>query len=358
MSTSSSRRSGIRSRYSTHEGASERTAGFSVAKFRSDEGTMSAQWREKRAKSEAALASARTKVPLPSVSAGSAATGVRISEIGSGSKRDTGYKPAPSMSVRSSVGASNGSFPYRRPDISVMSVSSASSVATSLEHLEQIPSRRRVKHGEGRGIARKQLELASQEIAARDQSGSRSRSTSQREQSQSRRTSSQEQAFTETPRNERSRNRGGAVVESLGSALTGNAGVLSRLSPKKLAFILVAVVLACLALMIYPAAREYYISVRSLDAAYAELAQVESRNSEVQSMIDDLSTDTGIEDYVRAKYGWVMSGETAGSVVGLEEEESSETVLPAQVAQDSVTAEDTIVNEILDIIFFVDDDDA
>lgn len=61
----------------------------------------------------------------------------------------------------------------------------------------------------------------------------------------------------------------------------------------------VAFILLAVGLMIYPAARSYYVSLRSYDKAVAELDALENRNMEIQDSIDTLTTDIGIENYAR-----------------------------------------------------------
>ena len=331
MSSNSSRKPGVRSHYTTHSDDSARSAGFSVAKFKSDEGSISSQWRERRARSEAAA----------SRGSGSA----RIPEIGDPSKTATGYIPIPSVSDPKPHG-SQASSSYRRPDISVMSVGPVPPSAG------QAPARRRVRKGEGRDIARKQLDAASSEIA-----GERRPRPAQRP-SSPRPARGGSRPAPRRPRDDRRRERSAAsrLMEPIGGALSGATGVLGRLSPKSFALISLAVVVACLALMVYPAAREYYISTRSLASANAELAQVDERNAKVQEMIDGLSSDAGVEDYVRAQYGWVKDGESSGTVIGVESS-ATDRSLPTDVPEGRVAAEDSLANEILDAIFFVDDDE-
>ncbi len=133
------------------------------------------------------------------------------------------------------------------------------------------------------------------------------------------------------------------------SALSAN------LFPKTIVLIVLTAVLLSAMLLIYPAAREYYISLRDLESANTELELVEGRNAEVQELIDWLSTDSGVEDYIRREYGWVKEGETAGVVTGLLDTDDSNS-LPSVIQEGSVTAEDTLLNEILDVIFMVNDD--
>ena len=166
-------------------------------------------------------------------------------------------------------------------------------------------------------------------------------------------------------RNTKKRSRGGAVIAVAGAAAgvaAGAAGattsaVSNLIHSKKL--IPVAVVFAIMLVsgaMIYPVARDYYISSRNLDRANIELAQVKERNQQIQKGIDTLSTSSGVEDYARAQYGWVGQDEQAVAVVGLESDGLAEGAIPVKVESASIKAEDAWYNDILDSIFFIEDD--
>ena len=109
-------------------------------------------------------------------------------------------------------------------------------------------------------------------------------------------------------------------------------------------------VLACV--LIYPSAQEYYSARRANDKLQAEYAAVNDRNAQLQSNIDNLQTDDGIEEQAR-EYGWTMDGENAVNVVNSGVTESS-TTMPAAVESEDVEAPDTWVTKILDPIFGVE----
>ncbi len=133
------------------------------------------------------------------------------------------------------------------------------------------------------------------------------------------------------------------------------SALASRVSPRLMAFLVTVLVILCLVLLIYPAARENYISVRQLVRSNAELELIEQRNEEIQDLIDELGTDEGIEDYVRSQYGWVKEGETSGLVSSLDSESQNFT-LPTSVSSEDVVVEDGFLEEILDAFFFINDD--
>ena len=118
---------------------------------------------------------------------------------------------------------------------------------------------------------------------------------------------------------------------------------------KGVAVVLLLVLVA--AGILYPAAREYYVSVRNLDKANIYLAQLQERNDQLQNNIDALSTDDGIENYARAQYGWVKNGEEAVSVIGLPT--NSQTTTLSTASTRSIQEDKSAFTALLDAIFFV-----
>lgn len=104
---------------------------------------------------------------------------------------------------------------------------------------------------------------------------------------------------------------------------------------------------------LYPMAQQYYVGLRTQDRLEAEYALLSERNAAIQSDIDRLSTDEGIEDVAREQLGWVSKGETAGVVVGPSEEETSPTpdTVHTQIDSSSVKTPDTWYSGVLDPIF-------
>jgi len=112
------------------------------------------------------------------------------------------------------------------------------------------------------------------------------------------------------------------------------------------------VIVIAVGTLIYPAAREYYISTRNLEKANIELAEVNERNQEIQHDIDRLTTDEGKEDYVRERYGWVKEGEHAVIVKGVPSDAST-TVVEEEVATEDIKPESSWLTNVLDVIFLV-----
>jgi len=112
----------------------------------------------------------------------------------------------------------------------------------------------------------------------------------------------------------------------------------------------IAVCLILAALIIYPNAKSCYTAWRDNQNVNAEYTAVQSRNDTIQTRVNDLSTDEGIEDRAREEYGWVKSGENAVNVTGVNADEAT-SVLPKTVEQGSVTADtDWFIDE-LDAFF-------
>ena len=116
-----------------------------------------------------------------------------------------------------------------------------------------------------------------------------------------------------------------------------------------------AAVAACVALafvIVYPAARDYYVTLRATAQQQAEYDALVARHDYVQGEVDRLSTDEGIEDEASKELGWVKEGENAVYVNGLED--SEEPPVYADVVAGSVPAPDTWYSGVLDPLFGVD----
>lgn len=112
-----------------------------------------------------------------------------------------------------------------------------------------------------------------------------------------------------------------------------------------------AAALVLAAILVYPSAQQYYQTYRENQRLQAEYLAIESRNAEIQSNIDYLNTDAGIEDQAR-QYGWVEQGENSVSVSGTGEDDVTTTV-PDEVKSDSIEPPHTWITNILDPVFGV-----
>lgn len=114
----------------------------------------------------------------------------------------------------------------------------------------------------------------------------------------------------------------------------------------------VIAVVACVAfacVLVYPAARDYYISLRTTAQQQAEYDALVARSDAIQSEVDRLSTPEGIEDQATKELGWVKKGEKAVYVKGLDTSHAD--AVYADVVAGTVPAPDTWYSAVLDPIF-------
>ena len=132
--------------------------------------------------------------------------------------------------------------------------------------------------------------------------------------------------------------------------------IFDRVSVRTARIIAIVVVVAALALMIYPAARELFISHRDLERANIELTEVNNRNQQIQDDINTIKTDEGVESYVREQFGWVKEGETAVTVTGVPSTTESESLLmPEDVNSTEVEPTSSIFTGVLSTFFLAGD---
>ncbi len=108
--------------------------------------------------------------------------------------------------------------------------------------------------------------------------------------------------------------------------------------------------LVCAVVILYPNARVYYSAWRDYSNVHAELTAVSTRNTTIQTRIDNLNTEAGIEDRAREEFGWVKQGENAVNVTGVEADEAT-SALPDKVIAGSVLADTNWVVDELDKFF-------
>lgn len=130
-------------------------------------------------------------------------------------------------------------------------------------------------------------------------------------------------------------------------------GSTLRSSRKFVASVMIVVCLVASGAFLYPAAQQYYVAMRMHDQVEAEYQAVKQRTDSIQSQVDKLSTDEGVEDRVRQEYGWVKEGEHAVNVYGLDQE-SEEINYKKSIPGGSVPAPETWYSPILDVIFGVE----
>ena len=115
-------------------------------------------------------------------------------------------------------------------------------------------------------------------------------------------------------------------------------------------FIAITVVLVCI--FCYQPAKICYTQTRNTEKASAELELVQARNEKLNANVTALKTDEGIEDKAKDDYGYVIKGEGAAHVSGIDTGDSSK--LLEYVDSNKVTAPNTTLTNILDAVFGYD----
>ena len=113
------------------------------------------------------------------------------------------------------------------------------------------------------------------------------------------------------------------------------------------------VAVAFAVVMLYPSCQNYYNETRQLQQLQAEYDELQSYNAQMQSKVDYLNTDEGIEDYARSELGWIRPGEHVVTVEGVtsSSDNSSSSERVSVVPSGSVAAPDTWYSGVLDVIF-------
>lgn len=115
------------------------------------------------------------------------------------------------------------------------------------------------------------------------------------------------------------------------------------------------VVTLCLVMtcwFLYTPAQQLYHSVREHDRLQAEYAAIEQRNASLESEVNALQTDAGVEDRAHQEFGWVKEGEQTANVKGLTPKED-ESTFTANIIPGSVKAPETWYSPLLDAVFGV-----
>ncbi len=103
--------------------------------------------------------------------------------------------------------------------------------------------------------------------------------------------------------------------------------------------------------VLYGPAQQLYLDIREKDRLAAEYAAVVDRNAAIDTQVEALKTDEGIEDMARTQLGWVRQGEHAVSVSGLDPQDPAE--FRGNIVSDDIPLPDTWYSGILDPFFGV-----
>lgn len=100
---------------------------------------------------------------------------------------------------------------------------------------------------------------------------------------------------------------------------------------------------------IYGPAQQCYVQIRERDRLAAEYDAVMQRNQILESNVENLQSNSGVEDLAHSSFGLVKEGENAGSVSGVKLEDKS--TFTAKIIPGSVPAPDTWYSDTLDWLF-------
>ncbi len=133
------------------------------------------------------------------------------------------------------------------------------------------------------------------------------------------------------------------------------ARLVSRINPAVASrFVIAGCCVLFTFVMLYQPLADYYGETRQLQKLEAEYSALEEQNASLQSEIDYLSTDEGLEDYARYKLGYVRADEqtatvenVASSTINTEDNEAVSYSIP----RGSVSAPDTWYSGVLDVVF-------
>lgn len=130
---------------------------------------------------------------------------------------------------------------------------------------------------------------------------------------------------------------------------------LSRIisSTRSMAGVVVAVCLVLSCVSLYPAAQQCYQEVRERDRLEVEYKALSDRNATLESEVNSLQTDSGVELYAHEHFGWVNEGEETANVRGLSIEEKNDSTFQANIASESIEMPQTWYSPFLDVLFGV-----
>lgn len=136
---------------------------------------------------------------------------------------------------------------------------------------------------------------------------------------------------------------------SLPFALPFNGSLSAWATRGIVAFVAVAFAVV----MLYPSCQNYYNETRQLQQLEAEYDALQTYNAQMQSQVNYLNTDEGIEDYARSELGWIRPGEHVVSVEGVTStsDNTRSNSRAYAIPAGSVAAPDTWYSGILDVIF-------
>ena len=105
--------------------------------------------------------------------------------------------------------------------------------------------------------------------------------------------------------------------------------------------------------MLYPSCQNFYTETRQLQQLQAEYQALSDYNTQMQSQIDYLNTDEGLEEYARSELGWIRQDERMATVEGVESsvDGSTQTNTTYSPLNEDIPAPATWYSGVLDVLF-------
>lgn len=105
--------------------------------------------------------------------------------------------------------------------------------------------------------------------------------------------------------------------------------------------------------MLYPTCQNYYNETRSLQQLQAEYEVITDYNDQLQSQVNYLSTQEGLEEYARTELGLIRQDENMVTVEGVEpsSESTSDSSATHSPLNEKISAPDTWYSGVLDVLF-------
>lgn len=141
----------------------------------------------------------------------------------------------------------------------------------------------------------------------------------------------------------------GDAIKNAASGVSIPKANLSKMPRGLLRALASVAVVALVAVMLYGPAQQYYQQMRETDRLQAEYAAVAARSNTLQSTIDSLRSEEGVEDKAHTDLGYVKKGEQTATVKGANIVDNTE--FSSNVAPGSVPAPETWYSPVLDAFF-------
>lgn len=141
----------------------------------------------------------------------------------------------------------------------------------------------------------------------------------------------------------------GTAIMNAASGITLPKANLSKMPRGLMRALGSLAIVGLFAVALYGPAQQYYQQMRETDRLQAEYAAVAARSNTLQSTIDSLSSEEGIEDKAHADLGYIKKGEHTATVKGANIVDNTE--FSSNVAPGSVAAPETWYSPVLDVFF-------